>query len=108
MGKAEAGQLRKQIGSHIMDRKNPVSVYDSSGDPYTTGWLANPTGRTSYASAEARSLFRMYLVSVLDTATGRERPQDATRSRTSEGVGSSRSFKLPLVDIGTSLRWLAS
>ncbi|MFH1741710.1 MAG: hypothetical protein ABIH23_22110 [bacterium] len=24
VGKAEAGQLRKQIGSHIMDRSNPV------------------------------------------------------------------------------------
>jgi outer membrane receptor protein involved in Fe transport len=36
---------------NVLNRKNPIAVYTSSGDPEQTGWLSNPA--STYTSAEA-------------------------------------------------------
>ncbi|MBD3161375.1 MAG: TonB-dependent receptor, partial [Candidatus Eisenbacteria bacterium] len=42
---------------NVFDRRNPVSVYTSSGDSETTGWLSQDSGAASYSTAEARALY---------------------------------------------------
>lgn len=42
---------------NVLNRRNPVAVYTSSGDPTETGWLSTSSGRASYSSAEAQALY---------------------------------------------------
>jgi outer membrane receptor protein involved in Fe transport len=42
---------------NLFDRENPLTVYETTGDPFTTGWLGTPTGAAGYATAEARGLY---------------------------------------------------
>jgi outer membrane receptor protein involved in Fe transport len=44
---------------NLFDRKNPLLVYDTSGDPFTTEWLSTPAGATAYSTPEARGLYRL-------------------------------------------------
>lgn len=44
---------------NLLDRKNAVSVYTSSGDGATTGWLADASGAASYATEESRDLYNL-------------------------------------------------
>ncbi len=42
---------------NVLNRKNPVTVYTSSGDAVETGWLSTTSGQASYSSEEARALY---------------------------------------------------
>ena len=42
---------------NLFDRKNPISVYTSSGSSDETGWLSQTSGRRSFSTAEARTLY---------------------------------------------------
>jgi outer membrane receptor protein involved in Fe transport len=44
---------------NLLNRKNPVSVYQVSGDAYTSGWLSDPRGEASYSTPEERALYRL-------------------------------------------------
>jgi outer membrane receptor protein involved in Fe transport len=44
---------------NLLDRRNAATVYTSSGDSETTGWLATETGALSYAGEEARALYEL-------------------------------------------------
>ena len=42
---------------NLFDRENVITVYDTSGDAFSTGWLATSSGAASYASEEAQGLY---------------------------------------------------
>jgi outer membrane receptor protein involved in Fe transport len=44
---------------NLFDRRNPLAVYEASGDAFSTGWLATPTGQSSYANPEDQALYRL-------------------------------------------------
>ncbi|MBD3334671.1 MAG: TonB-dependent receptor [Candidatus Eisenbacteria bacterium] len=42
---------------NLFNRRNPLNVYDTTGDPFSTGWLAEPTGANTYAGDSAQGLY---------------------------------------------------
>jgi outer membrane receptor protein involved in Fe transport len=44
---------------NLFNRKNPVNVYQVSGDAYTSGWLSDPRGEASYSTPEDQALYRL-------------------------------------------------
>jgi outer membrane receptor protein involved in Fe transport len=44
---------------NVLNRKNPVNVYTSTGDAYDTGWLSTPTGGASYGTPEEEALYQL-------------------------------------------------
>ncbi len=44
---------------NVLNRKNPMNVYQVSGDAHTSGWLSDPRGEASYATPEDQALYRL-------------------------------------------------
>jgi outer membrane receptor protein involved in Fe transport len=44
---------------NVLNRKNPASVYTSSGVSNETGWLSNPIGERAYSTAEQQELYNL-------------------------------------------------
>lgn len=44
---------------NLFDRRNSATVYTSTGDSETTGWLSTPTGAASYSGEEAQALYNL-------------------------------------------------
>lgn len=42
---------------NLFNRRNPDTVFQSTGDALSTGWLAEPTGEASYSTDRGRSLY---------------------------------------------------
>ena len=41
---------------NLLDRRNPINVYNSSGSPFTTNWLNTQDGETFLDTAEANGV----------------------------------------------------
>jgi len=44
---------------NLLDRRNPVTVYGSTGDVLSTGYLATPSGESSYGEEHERRLYEL-------------------------------------------------
>ncbi|MCC7143922.1 MAG: hypothetical protein IT349_17625, partial [Candidatus Eisenbacteria bacterium] len=47
------------VVQNLLDRRNPVNVYDVTGDVLSTGWLAEPAGEASYPTPTARTFYEL-------------------------------------------------
>jgi hypothetical protein len=47
-------------GLNVLDNKNPIAVYTSTGSPSTTNWLNTDDGQTFLANTTAKDGGRLY------------------------------------------------